>query len=223
MSEFWDKIISMEFGTALLGALVGGGFTLLGSWWQSRSADKATALAQAKANAQRALDALTRLRAHMDIQSQEGMGSREQRDAWNREREMLIASAQSSVMLLPDAYEDTRTPVTNTLGEIKNWYGLPIWIEYQMEVRLLLDEAINFLGLFFRGSKAPQPRNMNAIITKAIEDHRREMALSELTALNNEGAHRGLDPEDEERARELRDFLGLPHPPEPTTDDDSAS
>ncbi|WP_328835913.1 hypothetical protein [Streptomyces europaeiscabiei] len=51
MNELLDKLWSMEFGIAMLGALVGGGFTILGSAWQTWSANKATAVAQAQANA----------------------------------------------------------------------------------------------------------------------------------------------------------------------------
>ncbi|WP_370166780.1 hypothetical protein [Streptomyces albogriseolus] len=73
MEEFLDELWSMEFGIALLGALVGGGFTILGSAWQTRSANKAAALAQAKANAQRAFDTLTQLKACLEVQTFRGM------------------------------------------------------------------------------------------------------------------------------------------------------
>lgn len=51
MNEFLDKLWSMEFGIAMLGALVGGGSTILGSAWQTWSANNATAVAQPQTNA----------------------------------------------------------------------------------------------------------------------------------------------------------------------------
>jgi hypothetical protein len=170
MHEFLGKLWSMEFGIALLGALVGGGFTLLGSWFQTKSANKAAELIQAKANAQRCFDALTQLKVLLEIQTFAGMGSKDTRAAWNRERERLVTTANSAIMLLPDEHKDTRLRVMWLLSKIEVWYGLPAWPEYKLKTSLLLSEALKVLALFVRGSDAPERRNIDQVITQKIED-----------------------------------------------------
>ncbi|MFF4661382.1 hypothetical protein [Streptomyces sp. NPDC001381] len=214
MNEFLDKLWSMEFGIALLGALVGGGFTILGSWLQSRSSNKAAQLIQAKANAQRTFDALTQLKAHLEIQTFQGMGSKETRAAWNREREMLVTTANSTLMLLPDEHKDTRIRVGKLLQQIKTWYGLPAWPEYKLETGLLVSEALKVLGFFVRGSDSPERRNMAEVIKREIERDKRERAQRELESLEAEEEHHGLDQEDSERLNELYRFLEETKPSE---------
>ncbi|GGR24070.1 hypothetical protein [Streptomyces aurantiogriseus] len=214
MNEFLDKLWSMEFGIALLGALVGGGFTILGSWLQTRSSNRAAELVQAKANAQRGFDALTQLKVHLEIQTFQGMGTKETRAAWNREREMLVTTANSAVMLLPDEHKDTRFRVTWLLSQIKPWYGLPPWPEYKLETSLLLSEALKILGLFVRGSDAPERRNMAEVIEREIERDKCERARRELDSLLAEDEAHGLDQEDYERINELQMFLGQSGPSE---------
>jgi hypothetical protein len=219
MSDFWDKLWSMEFGIALLGALVGGAFTILGSAWQTWSANKAAALAQAKANAQRGFDALTQLKAHLEIQTFQGLGTKESRAAWNREREMLVTTANSAIMLLPDEHKDTRLYVEMLLRRIKTWHGMTPWSDYKVETSLLLAEALKFLGLFVRGSDAPERRDMGDAIKQEVEKHRREEARRELDSLLAEEEADGLDQADSRRVHELLDFLDLPYPLESSTDD----
>lgn len=209
MHEFLSKLWSMEFGAALLGALAGGAFTILGSWLQARSSDKATALAQARANAQRAFDTLTQLRVQLEAQTFVGRGTHETRAAWNRERKTLIATANSAIMLLPDAYKETRGQALMLLRVIKEWYGDPEWREYEVETNLLLSEALKFLGLFVRGSKVPEKRDMAPAIAEAIEHYRREWMTAELAALARQADYGGLDDEDQERAHELQQALGI--------------
>ncbi|MFJ6392887.1 hypothetical protein ACIQJT_35435 [Streptomyces sp. NPDC091972] len=222
MNEFVDKLWSMEFGIALLGALVGGGFTILGSWLQARSSNKAAEHIQAKANAQRAFDALTQLKVHLEIQTFRGMGTKETRAAWNREREMLVTTANSTIMLLPDKYKDTRLHVQGLLRQIKTWYGLPPWPEYKLETGLLLSEALKVMGLFVRGSDAPEHRNMTEIIQQEIERDRRERAQRELESLEAEEEAQGLDQEDSARLNELYQFLGVGQSrPELSNDDET--
>ncbi|MGY1502993.1 hypothetical protein ACW4TU_41565 [Streptomyces sp. QTS52] len=215
MNDFWDKVISMEFGAALLGALAGGAFTILGSWLQARSSNKAAALTQAKANAQRGFDFLTQLKVHLEAQTFQGIGSGESRATWNRECETLTTTANSAVMLLPDEYKETRNQVLMLLRTIKRWEGLPPWPEYKLGTSLLLSEALKFLGLFVRGSDVPEKRDMTEVITRDIEHYRRQEAHRELEALNNEGEYgTGLSEESMQRARELEEYLGQSHPPE---------
>ncbi|WP_223146427.1 hypothetical protein [Streptomyces apricus] len=220
MNGFWDKVISMEFGIALLGALVGGGFTILGSWLQTRSSNRAAELVQAKANAQRAFEALTQLKVHLEIQIFRGMGTKETRAAWNREREMLVTTANSTIMLLPDEHKDTRLHVQGLLQQIKTWYGLPPWPEYKLETGLLLTEALKVMSLFVRGSDAPARRNMAEIIQREIERDKRERAQREMESLEAEEEAQGLDQEDSERLNELYRFLGVGQSrPQLSTDD----
>ncbi|GAA3112527.1 hypothetical protein ACFQ0X_43290 [Streptomyces rectiviolaceus] len=204
------------FGAALLGALAGGAFTILGSWLQARSSNIAAALAQAQANAQRGFDTLTQLKVHLEAQTFQGTGSEESRAAWNRERETLTTTANSTIMLLPDKYKETRDRVLMLLRMIKRWEGLPAWPEYKVATSLLLSEALKFLGLFVRGSDVPEKRDMTEVIARDIEHYRRQEAHRELESLERDAEHSGLDEEDMQRARDLREFLGEHHPPEIT-------
>lgn len=209
MNDLLDKLWSMEFGAALLGALAGGAFTILGSWLQARSANRATVLAQAQANAQRAFDTLTELKVYMEAQTFVGRGTHGTRTEWNRQRKTLIATANSSIMLLPDAYMETRGPALTLLRMIKEWYGDPEWREYEVETNLLLSEALNFLGLFVRGSAVPEKREMTEVIAETLGQHRRHWMIAELEDLAREAENSGLDEEDQERANQLRHALGL--------------
>ncbi|MFE4918991.1 hypothetical protein [Streptomyces sp. NPDC056661] len=220
MGELWNAITS-DFGTGLLGALVGGGFTILGSAWQTRSTNKAAALAQAKANAQRGLDAITQLKVRLENQTFQGMGTPVSLAAWNRERGMLVTTANSAVMLLPDAHKDTRMYVLMLLAKIEAWRGLRPWPEYKLETGLLLSEAIKFLALYVRGSDVPERQNMNAVISRKVEQHRLQEARSELNDLLAEEEDRGPNATDVQRIHELLEFLGELHPSEPTADNNA--
>ncbi|MFD4413489.1 hypothetical protein [Streptomyces sp. NPDC058476] len=209
MNEFLDKLWSMEFGAALLGALAGGAFTILGSWFQARSANRATALAQAQANAQRAFDTLTELRVYLEAQTFLGRGTHETRAEWNRQRKTLIATANSSIMLLPDVYKETRGPALMLLRMIKEWRGDPEWREYEAETNLLLSEALKFLGLFVRGSAVPEKREMTEVIAETIGQYRRQWMTAELEDLARDAERSGLDEEDQARADQLRHALAL--------------
>lgn len=215
MNDFLGKLWSVEFGAALLGALAGGLFALFGSWLQTRSSNKAAALAEAKANVQRGFDTLTELKMHLEAQTFQGIGSGETRAAWNRELDTLTTKASSAIMLLPDECKKTRGQVLLLVRMIKRWDGLSPWPEYKLETSLLLSEALKFLGLFFRGSKVPEKRDMTSVIAKEIEHYKRQGARRELDALESEAERSGLDYEDMERANELKEFLGLPHPSSP--------
>jgi len=184
MHDFLDKLWSMEFGIALLGVLTGGGFTILGSWLQSRSSNRAAALAQAQANAQRSFDALTELGALLEAQTFQGMGTGDTRAGWNRDLRSHIARANSAIMLLPDRHEATRSQVLAVLRMLKNWEGLPPWPEYRLRARLLLSEALKFLGLFVRGSGVPKRRGMEEVIAKEIDLYKRQRAQLELESLS---------------------------------------
>ncbi|QFQ95554.1 hypothetical protein F9278_04415 [Streptomyces phaeolivaceus] len=223
MNEFLDKLWSMEFGAALIGAVAGGAFSILGAWWQSSVSNKAAALAQAQANAQRGFDALKRLEGHLEAQTFEGMGTGSTRATWNRELRGMIKEAEGPIMLLPDTHKDTRSHALTLLNEIKIWYGLPAWPEYRIEVGLLVAEAVKVLGLFVRGSKTPAKRDMTEVIRQTIDFNKRQDARKELEALNHEAVQSGLSEDGMERARELRDLLGIPHPVSPSPDEPEAA
>lgn len=218
MNEFWDNFWSAEFGIALLGALVGGGFTILGSYLQTRSSNRAAELIQAKANAQRGFDALTQLKVHLEIQTFQGMGSKQTRAVWNREREMLVTTANSALMLLPDEHRATRIRVEMLLRKIETWYGLPAWPEYKLKTGLLLSEALNVLSRFVRGSNAPARQNMDQLIHREIERDKRERAQREVASLEAEEEHQGLDYEGSARLNELYRFLEETKPSEEELD-----
>ncbi|WP_344522217.1 hypothetical protein [Streptomyces rectiviolaceus] len=159
---------------------------------------------------------MTQLKVHLEAQTFQGTGSEESRAAWNRERETLTTTANSTIMLLPDKYKETRDRVLMLLRMIKRWEGLPAWPEYKVATSLLLSEALKFLGLFVRGSDVPEKRDMTEVIARDIEHYRRQEAHRELESLERDAEHSGLDEEDMQRARDLREFLGEHHPPEIT-------
>jgi hypothetical protein len=74
------------------------------------------------------------------------MGTADTRAAWNRERETLITTANSAIMLLPDKYQATRGQTLMLLRMIKTWHGLPAWPEYKLETGLVLSEALSGTG-----------------------------------------------------------------------------
>ncbi|MFC9261286.1 hypothetical protein ACFT25_15875 [Streptomyces hydrogenans] len=223
MDKILDMLWSAEFGIALLGALVGGAFTMLGSWWQTRSSNKAAMRVQAQGHAMRGSDAITQLRVHLEAQTFQGRGAAETRAAWNRELQGHLVTARSAIMLLPDGFKGTRNPALAALREIKTFSGHPAWAEYKIATGLLLAEALKHLGMFVRGSEAPEERDMSVVVTKAIDEHKRERAQEELEQLNEMAEHMELTDEEKEEARKLRDYLGLPHPAAPVFEDPEAT
>ncbi|MFD4523268.1 hypothetical protein ACFWP7_04900 [Streptomyces sp. NPDC058470] len=219
MHDFLDKLWSMEFGSALLGAVAGGAFSILGAWWQSRSSNKAAARVQAQGYALRAFDTITLLRTHLEAQTFQGRGTAETRAAWNLELRTQFVTAKGAIMLLPDEYEETRKSARAALDMITNFNGLFGWAEYKVATRLLLTEAIKHLGLFVRGSEAPETRDMDAVLTAAIDDYNRERAQKELDSLNAEAERGELDEVDKGEARKIREYLGIPHPVQPSPDE----
>lgn len=218
MNEILDALWSTEFGAALLGALAGGGFTMLGSYWQTKSGNQAASLALARANAQRAFDTVTQLRVSMAAQAIEGIGTRSSRATWNRERQAFVATASSAVLLLPDEHKETRTQSLKLLRMVGEWHGTPVWDEYTHATFLILNETLKFLGTFVRGSAVPEARDMLEVIRQELETFNQAKMEQELERLNWAAAHNELDENDMERAEELREQLGLPHPT-PSADD----
>ncbi|MEV6436306.1 hypothetical protein [Streptomyces anulatus] len=221
MNELWDKLWSVEFGIALLGAVVGGVFTMLGSWWQSKASNKAAARVQAQGHALRGFEAISALRVRLEEQSFQGRGTTQTRDIWNRELMAQLALAKGAVALLPDQHEETRDAAMTSLQMITRFTGIFGWNEYKIATNTLLTEALRHLGRFVRGSKPREARDMDAVLTTAIDDHNREWARKELDALNAEAEHSELDDDAKEEARKIREYLGIPHPPEPSTADHS--
>ncbi|MFF5362961.1 hypothetical protein ACFY4I_26810 [Streptomyces scabiei] len=103
MNEFLDKLWSMDFGIALLGALVGGAASIGGAWMQSHFANKASRETLAKGSATAAYDALGTIKELMAGKSFDGAGTTEARADWNRERNALVMRAMGAADLLPSA------------------------------------------------------------------------------------------------------------------------
>ncbi|MFC4609740.1 hypothetical protein ACFO9E_18245 [Streptomyces maoxianensis] len=218
MNEILDALWSMEFGAALLGALAGGGFTILGSWWQTKSSNKAASLTLARANAQRAFDAITQLKLFMDSSETVGRGTVQSRGAWNRELRTLLTTARGAIMLLPDEHKETRSRSLSILAMTREWQGHPTWDDYKVETDLLLSETRKYLGSFVRGSEVPEAMNMAEAVQQEVLIHRQSRWSDELESLNLAGEMNELDEEDVERANQLREALGIPHPTPPAGD-----
>ncbi|MDR6981270.1 hypothetical protein J2X68_008013 [Streptomyces sp. 3330] len=76
----------------------------------------------------------------------------------------------------------------------------------------LLSEALKFLGLFVRGSKVPDRRDITGVIAEAIHHYRRVWMTAELEDLARQAEESGLDEEDRERAHQLEQALGILSP-----------
>ncbi|MFB8029457.1 hypothetical protein [Streptomyces sp. NPDC055990] len=229
MNDILDALWSMEFGAALLGALAGGGFTMLGSWFQTKSSNKAANLAMAKAHAQRAFDAITQLKLVLESSTITGLGTRRSRDEWNRELRTQLTTARGAIMLLPDEYKETRLPSLMILRMTQEYQGRPIWIDYQVETDLLLSEARKYLGSLIRGSDVPKGRDMKEVVEQEVMIQRKARWTEELEHLQLAGEMGQTDADDAEREDELRGLLQLPpipapaHPADDTDEDAPAS
>ncbi|MFE7361486.1 hypothetical protein [[Kitasatospora] papulosa] len=216
MNDILDALWSMEFGAALMGALAGGGFTMLGSWFQTKNSNKAANLAMAKAHAQRAFDAITQLKLVLESSTIAGLGTPRTRGEWNRELRTQLIAARGAIMLLPDEYNETRNPSLNILRMTREYQGHPVWIDYQVETDILLSEARKFLGSLIRGSEVPKVRDMKEVIEQEVRIQQQSRWSEELEHLHLAGEMGQTDAEDAEREDELRSRLQLPPLPAPT-------
>lgn len=229
MNDILDALWSMEFGAALMGALAGGGFTMLGSWFQTKSSNKAANLAMAKAHAQRAFDAITQLKLVLESSTITGLGTHRSRDEWNRALRTHLTTARGAIMLLPDEYKETRLPSLMILRMTREYQGRPVWIDYQVETDLLLSEARKYLGSLIRGSEVPKGRDMKEVVEQEVMIQQQARWTEELEHLQLAGEMGQTDAEDAEREDELRGLLQLSpipapaHPADGTDEDAPAS
>ncbi|MFC8257535.1 hypothetical protein ACWEAF_32255 [Streptomyces sp. NPDC005071] len=90
-----------------------------------------------------------------------------------------------------------------------------------MGTDVVLAETIRTLGTFVRGSAVPEPRDVEEIIRQELATFKQTQMEQELETLNWAAAHNELDADDVERAHELRETLGIPHPSPPVVTDDA--
>lgn len=221
VGELWNAITS-DFGTGLLGALVGGGFTLAGTWLQSKSSDKAAQLAHSRATAQRALEIVSAFAIALQRQTHQGRGSHQDHTKWNREVMAQETAITAVLSLLPDDQGETRTECLDLLKGVKRWHGEEVWWEYQIRTTLFLGQMAVWLAALARGSKPPKHEDMGRIADEKVAERRHAELRYELELLDEEGERTGSEPEQAERAREIREELGIPHPSQ-SADDERAS
>ncbi|MFJ3359564.1 hypothetical protein [Streptomyces anthocyanicus] len=209
VGELWNAITS-DFGTGLLGALVGGGFTLVGTWLQSKSSDKASRLAHSRATAQRALEIVSTFAVTVQRQTYEDHGTHENHEEWNRELMAQETAITAVLALLPDDQAETRSECMDLQNGIKRWYGEEVWWAYQIRTTLFLGQMAVWLAALARGSKPPQHEDMDRITNQKVAERRRVELQYELAMLDEEGEALELDDEGRERARAIRAELGLP-------------
>jgi hypothetical protein len=202
VGELWDAITS-DFGTGLIGALVGGGFTLLGTWWQSRKGDAAAHLAQTRATAQRGVEAATTLAITIQRQTYRRHGTFEDRGGWGRELMAHQSNLTALLGLLPDDQLETRERVFILLNGVQHWDGREVWEEYRIRTTIFLAEMAAWLVALARGSEPPEYRDMDQIATERILDHRQGELEDERETLVMRAEMYELDEEEHERVREI--------------------
>ncbi|MGW6732300.1 hypothetical protein [Streptomyces sp. NPDC055013] len=202
MGELWNAITS-DFGTGLIGALVGGGFTLLGTWWQSRKGDAAAHLAQTRATAQRGVEAATTLAITIQRQTYREHGTFEDREGWGRELMAHQSNLTALLGLLPDDQRVTRDRVLDLLDGVQHWDGRVVWEEYRIQTTIFLGEMAVWLVALARGSEPPEQNDMTQIVAERILDHRQGRLEDEREALVMRAEMYELDEEERERVREI--------------------
>ncbi|CAL9441141.1 hypothetical protein SUDANB146_04269 [Streptomyces sp. enrichment culture] len=202
VGELWNAITS-DFGTGLIGALVGGGFTLLGTWLQSRSGDAAAHLAQTRATAQRGVEAATTLAITIQRQTYREHGTFEDREGWGRELMAHQSNLTALLGLLPDDQRDTRDRVLDLLDGVQYWDGREVWEEYRIRTTSFLGEMAAWLVALARGSEPPERRDMTQVVAEQILDHRLGGLEDEREALVKRAEMYELDAEEHERLREI--------------------
>lgn len=222
VGELWNAITS-DFGTGLMGALIGGGFTLAGTWLQSRSGDKAAQLAHSRATAQHALEIVSTFAVTVQRQTHHGHGIYEDREEWNREVMAQETAITAVLALLPDDQKGTRNECLDLLEGVKRWYGEEEWWEYQIRTTLFLGQMGVWLAALARGSRPPQHQDIGRIADEKVTERRRAEMRYELELLDEEGERTGSDPEQVGRAREIREELGITQPSQSADDDERTS
>jgi hypothetical protein len=193
-----------EFWIGLVGALVGGLFTVGGTILQSWFSNRAAHMAQARSTAQRGVEAATTLAITVQRQAYHGHGTFDQHDGWSREFTAQQSSLTAVLGLLPDDQEETRNYAFKLLDELKHWRGQESWQEYRIRTTLFLGEMAVWLLALARGSKPPQSRDVEQAATVEILEYRLGSLEAELELLNQRGEWDGLDDQEMERAREIQ-------------------
>ncbi|WP_208885029.1 hypothetical protein [Streptomyces sp. PBH53] len=202
MGELWNAITS-DFGTGLIGALIGGGFTLLGTWLQSRKGDAAAHLAQTRATAQRGVEAATTLAITIQRQTYREHGTFEDREGWGRELMAHQSNLTALLGLLPDDQRETRERVLDLLNGVQHWDGREVWEEYRIRTTIFLGEMAAWLVALARGSEPPEHQDMNRIAAERILDHRQGSLEDERESLVIRAEMYELGQEEHERVREI--------------------
>ncbi len=192
-----------EFWIALMGALFGGGFTLLGTWLTSKSGDKAAHVAQTRATAQRGVEAATTLAITIQRQTYRDHGTFEDREGWGRELMAHQSNLTALLGLLPDDQRAIRDQVFALLDGVQNWDGQEVWAEYRIRTTIVLGEMAVWLVTLARGSETPEPKELEPIIEERILDHRQAELEHERETLIMNAELYELDPQDHERVGEI--------------------
>ncbi|MEU6449612.1 hypothetical protein [Streptomyces sp. NPDC046979] len=212
MEELWGNIwnvISSDFGTGLIGALIGGGFTILGSAWQTRSANKAAERAHTRETARQALATITALSTYAQRRTYIDHGTFEDREEWNHELETQRSTLVSLLALLPDGESQTRSRCIDLLMAIKRWER-KVWPEYRIYATFHLAEMALWLAALARGSKPPKKSDVLKEAEKRVISLRREALEYELADLEQRAEDYGLDPGETQRAEDIRTELASP-------------
>ncbi|MGW7499140.1 hypothetical protein ACWGKA_33295 [Streptomyces luteogriseus] len=204
-----DFLTDENFLTALLGAFVGGGFTLVGVWFQTRSSNKAAERAHTRETARQALATITALATYAQRRTYIDHGTFEDREEWNHELETQRSTLVSLLALLPDSEIKTRSRCMDLLVAIKPWER-KVWPEYRIYATFHLAEMGLWLAALARGSKPPRESDVLKEAEIRVISLRRAALEYELADLEQRAEDYGLGPEEMQRAEEIRAELASP-------------
>ncbi|WP_327131998.1 hypothetical protein OG311_13490 [Streptomyces sp. NBC_01343] len=210
--ELIEKLLTSNFGSALLGAIIGGVASLLGASRQAKSANKTARETLDQATARSAYETLGQLRELLAEQAFEGRGTTESRGKWNRESRVLLLRAAGAANLLPESEKQRRAQIHNALRLIPDWNGLEAWQVHQRRVEIPLREAREQLKSYILGSEAPPVRDIAQVVSDTLAEEQRQSMIALMIELEERGEREGLDePEDIETYEELQAALGVQH------------
>ncbi|MET8185710.1 hypothetical protein ABZV15_07920 [Streptomyces sp. NPDC005246] len=187
-----------ELLAALIGAIVGGGASFLGAWWQAKKSmegirdERQHQLVQG--SLLKAIDLLTDVEALAKRLPDTDADPASRRD-WRYELETLLERARISVTLMPKAQDEVRRRVVRVIriiGEIDylNLHRL----EYHQDVQALVVEARTCLGQFVRGAAQPNvTEGFNRVVAnqerRAREDRARLASTPQIEPPSAEPGH----------------------------------
>jgi len=192
-----------EFLIALMGALVGGGFTLLGTRLQGRSGDKAAHLAHTRDVAQRAVEAVTTVAITIQRQTYQRHGTFEDREGWGRELMAHQSNLTALLALLPDDQREARRRVFDLLEGVGHWDGTEVWEHYRIRTTLHLGEMANLLAALARGSELPDYQDIGLVADERILNYRQAELEDERETLVIRAEQYELDQEEHARVTEI--------------------